>query len=121
MPTNDTPTTLMNVGMGRAEEEFQAELARLASYYEDNNHKLGELKGKITLTIEVNGMRDEPTEPGKQGDIIGYRFVVQGAKTTFPPRLGKAQRARRDGESIVVDQDELDAHGTRRIPFAVVK
>jgi len=117
MASTDVVTTLSNVGMGRASQEFDLELRRLTDFYEENNDSLGELKGKITITIEVNGMRDEPTELGKQGAITGYRFVVQGAKTTFPQRLGRAQRARRDGESIVVDQAEIDADKTRALPF----
>lgn len=121
MPTNDTPITLDKVGFGRLEEEFQIELARFKNYCAEHNQRLGEPKGKITLTVEITGLRDEPTGDQRQGDISGYRFIAKGAKTTFPERQGRAQRARLDGESIVVDQDELDAHGTRRLPFAVVK
>lgn len=117
MPTNDVALTLSNVGFGHAELEFQRELARLKDYFVENNQELGELKGSITIKIELIGVREDPLPGQRQGDIVGYRNIVHGATTKLPARQGRAQKTRADGETLVVDQDELDAHGTRRLPF----
>lgn len=117
MPTHDVSLTLSNASFGRAEEEFQTALRQVKDYLEEHNQRLGEPKAKIAFTIEVNGIRDEPVAGQTQGDITGYRIIVQGAKVSLPARLGRAQRARKDGESVVVDQDEIDADKTRSLPF----
>ena len=119
MPPNDVTVTLSNVGFGRAEKEFQLGIEQAKTYFEEHNQRLGALKARITLTFDMVATRDEPVEGSgnKQGDIVGYDFTVQGAKVTLPPRLGLSQHGRLNGVDIVFDQDEIDKHKTRALPF----
>lgn len=114
----DEKLTLSNLCRGELEANFQRELQRLKDYCEENNQELGAIAGKLVLTIEIKGRRDEP-EDKRQGDILDYTFTVKHPKVTFPERLGTSQRVRKDGEMLVVDAGEVDEHKTRSL-FKVV-
>lgn len=111
----DERITLSNLHHGRLEANFQKALEELRTYCEDHNQDCGALTGKIVLTIEIKGVRDEPTERGRNGDILHYNFTAKFPKVTYPERMGITQRVRKDGESLVVDPQELDADRTRSL------
>lgn len=115
----DEKLTLSNLCRGELEENFQREITRLKDYAEENNQDLGSIVGKIVITIELKGQRDEP-DGKRQGNILGYTATAKYPKTTFPERLGTSQRVRKDGEMLVVDAAEVDEHKTRKLPFKVV-
>lgn len=115
----DEKLTLSNLCRGELEANFQREIQRLKDYCEENNEELGAIVGKLVLTIEIKGRRDEP-DGKRQGDILDYTFTAKHPKVTFPERLGTSQRVRKDGEMLVVDAAEMDEHKTRKLPFKVV-
>lgn len=107
--------TLDTMNDGRIAERFAEKLAEARDYIEENVDTLVKHTATITVTVDVVAMVSDPSDP----EIDGWTIVGHDVKLKLPERRGKAQRVRTAGSRFVADSEEMDEHGTRRLPFPV--
>jgi predicted RNA-binding protein with PIN domain len=113
--TNDVPLTLDNVAKGRIAARFAESLATAREFIEENVASLVKAEATITITIDLAA---QVFGDGSDKEIGGWSVIGRDVKLKLPERMGRAQKARVRGGQFVVDEQELDEHGTRNL-FAI--
>lgn len=116
MAENEIPLTLENVAKGRIAARFAESMATAREFIEDNIGSLVKADATITITIDLSA---HVYGEGSDKEIGGWSIIGRDVKLKLPERMGRAQKARVVGGQFVVDEDEIDEHGTRALPFPV--
>lgn len=104
--------TLDTMNDGRIAERFAQRLEEAHDYIREHVASLATHKATITITVDVEATVSD-------SEIDGWTIVGHDVKLKLPERRGKAQRVRTAGSRFVADSEEMDEHGTRRLPFPV--
>ena len=112
---NDIPLTLENVAKGRIAARFAESLDTAREFIESNVGSLVKASATITITIDLEA---QVFGDGTDKEIGGWSVIGRDVKLKLPERMGRAQKARVRGGQFVVDEEELDEHGSRNL-FAI--
>lgn len=110
----DIPLTLENVAKGRVAARFAESLDTARQFIEDNVASLVKAQATITITIDLEA---QVFGDNTDKEIGGWSIIGRDVKLKLPERMGKGQKTRVIGGQFVVDENEIDEHGTRQLPF----